>query len=240
MRRQFFAWTWLVLSLVLTIYGAYSLIYNSVHGKEAPLLAVIFVIAGGILLVLFLILNIVSYFQNKKKVVTSNDVKVEEKVEEAVQEVTTEDKPVSEKKPETPRNSSRGEVTYTRSRSSTRDFDGGSGYVKLVGYGPVLRVNDAEILDMRSNTYYRIEGNLVKQSGCGPVYEISGNKIKLAFGGYLYEISGGNVNKIYGGFYASMSGGYLQTHDLKEKYEIPTDLNLKQKLAIVALLFGTY
>ena len=47
-------------------------------------------------------------------------------------------------------------------------------------------------------------------------------------------------NKVYGGFYASISGNYLQTHDLKEKYEIPGSLNRQQKLVVVALLFGSY
>ena len=93
---------------------------------------------------------------------------------------------------------------------------------------------------MRSNTYYVIEGNMVKMRGQGPIYEISGSRIRDAFGGYLYEISGSSVNKTFGGFFASIESGYLQTHDLKVKYEIPSSLNMKQKLAIVALLFGSY
>ncbi|MBO4541521.1 MAG: hypothetical protein J5736_06060 [Bacilli bacterium] len=119
-------------------------------------------------------------------------------------------------------------------------FLGGSAYINKVGYGPVLRVEEEEILDMRSNAYYRIEGKQVKRLGSGPVYEISGNRIRLAFGGYLYEISGETVNKVFGGYFASFSGGYLQTFDLKEKYEISGSLSLQQKLAVVALLFGTY
>ncbi len=91
---------------------------------------------------------------------------------------------------------------------------------------------------MRSNTYYRIEGNMVNRSGSGPVYEISGNRIREAFGSYLFELSGSNLNKIYGGFYASISGGLLKVYDLSEQYEIPTSLNRKQILVIAALLFG--
>lgn len=108
---------------------------------------------------------------------------------------------------------------------------------KKVGYGPVLRVEEDEILDMRSNTYYRTDGNIVKRSSSGPVYEISGNRIRSAFGSYLFEISGGSVYKTFGGFYASISGGYLQTYDLSEKYEISGSLSIKQQLAVVALLF---
>ena len=76
--------------------------------------------------------------------------------------------------------------------------------------------------------------------GGGPVFEINGNSIKLAFGGYLYEISGSNINKVYGGFYASISGIYIQTFDLKQKYEMTDSFNKKQMLAIAALIFGTY
>ena len=91
---------------------------------------------------------------------------------------------------------------------------------------------------MRSNTYYRIQGNTVNQDGGGPVFEISGNSIRSAFGGYLYEISGNNINKIFGGFYASISGNYITLFDSSEKYEITDRLNQKQLLAITALLFA--
>ena len=110
--------------------------------------------------------------------------------------------------------------------------------MRQVGYGPVLRINEGEILDMRSNTYYRIEGNFVYQNGRGVLYEISGNRIRDAFGGYLFEISGSNANKVFGGYHASFGGGYLKTHDQKEKFEVPSDLTMGQKLVAVALLFS--
>ena len=90
---------------------------------------------------------------------------------------------------------------------------------------------------MRSNTYYRIDDNYVKQMGYGPVFEIVGNRIKLAYGGYLFELSGSNINKVYGGFYASISGSFLKKHDLSQNYEIPTSLNKTQLLVVAALLF---
>ena len=93
---------------------------------------------------------------------------------------------------------------------------------------------------MRNNVYYRIEDNMVKQEGSGPVFEIRGNQIKNAFGGFLYELSGGNINKIYGGFYASISGNYITLFDLSVKYELTGQLSKKQTLAVVALLFGKY
>ena len=236
MRRQYFAWTYLVLAIVLTAYGGYSIIYNTNHQKDIPVLGIVFFVIGLAMLVLFLILLIISVFQ-KKKAPVMDTIKEPEKIEEKVEEVIIEKKEeepvlVEEPLPKTYQK----DVTYQSNRTVSRSY-GGSAYIKKVGYGPVLRVEEDEILDMRSNTYYRIDGNIVKRSGSGPVYEISGNRIRSAFGSYLFEISGGSVYKTFGGFYASISGGYLQAHDLAEKYEISGSLSLKQQLAVVALLF---
>ena len=237
MRRQHFAWTYLVTAIVLTIYGAFNLIYNHVKGKEMSILGLVFLIVGASLLVVYFVLLLISLSQ-KKKIVTEE--KPVEKEPEPVIETKKEITPTKVEKPATPvRSSPKKEVIYT-SRSSSSRFNDDTIYVRKVGYGPVLRVTGPEILDMRTNTYYRIEGHLVKQVGSGPIFEISGSRIRHAFGGYLYEISGDNVNKTYGGFYASFTGNYLQTYDLKEKYEIDGRLVLAQKLAIVALLFGAY
>ena len=237
MRRQYFYWIYLVTAMVLAIYGGYSIIYNVTHEKAVPILGIVFLAVGGLMLLGYLILVIISLFQKLKKPAKEQAApkKVEEKIEEPQ---------IEEKKPAKTASFNRNyssEVSYESSRSSgSRAFVGGSGYVKLVGHGPVLRIEEEEILDMRSNTYYVIEGNMVKMRGQGPIYEISGSRIRDAFGGYLYEISGSSVNKTFGGFFASIESGYLQTHDLKVKYEIPSSLNIKQKLAIVALLFGSY
>ena len=48
------------------------------------------------------------------------------------------------------------------------------------------------------------------------------------------------VALISGGYFASITSGYIPKYDSSEKYEIEDGLSLKQKLAIVALLFGTY
>ena len=246
MRRQYFRWTYLVVALVLTIYGGYSVIYYLSKQKNVPILGLVFLIVGGTLLVIYFILLIISLIQNKKNPPQEEIVETnapEEAEEEKVEDPVVEETPASEevekpviKETYTPRSDSE----YRPPRRTSRSYSGDTVYIRKVGYGPVLRVTDSEILDMRSNTYYRIEGNMVNRSGSGPVFEISGNRIREAFGGYLYEISGNSVNKIYGGFYASIDGGYLQTHDLSEKYEISGQLNLAQKLAVVALLFGGY
>lgn len=236
MRKQYFKWSWFVLGLVLSVYGAFSLIYNSTHNKDFSVLGLVFLIVGLILLISYFVLLTISIMQTKdSKNIKETKIEHFEPVYEKIEEPKIEEKPVINKS-----------VNYThvdrpaKTTRTTREFDGGSGYVKKIGEGPILRISNKEILDMRSNTYYRIEDNYVKQMGYGPVFEISGNRIRSAFGGYLYEISGDSVNKIYGGYFASFSGNYLTTLDLREKYEVPGRLNLKQQLAVVALLFGSY
>lgn len=239
MRRIHFYWTYLTLGIVLSLYGGYSLIYHAAHNHELTILGLVFFIFGSVMLLLYLVLYLMDYFHKKKnppqeQVIETTVEEVKPEVIEEIKEEPKEEKPAPQFKKDYSK-----EVVYERSRPS-RSFDGDSGYVKLVGYGPVLRVDDERIYDMRNNIYYRIEGNIVKMEGSGPVFELSRNRIRAAFGNYLYEISGNNVNKIFGGYYASFSGGYLTTYDLKEKYEVPSMMNMAQKLAVVALLFGTY
>lgn len=240
MRRQYFYWTYLVTALVISVYGGYIVFYNLNNKKDVPVLGLVFFIAGIVLLLIYLILFIVSFTQKKNRPINNEVVEVKEKEEEIKPEIKEEPKPEVKEEPK-PRvaSSPRRDIEYRSVRKISRPV-GGSAYIKRVGYGPVLRVEEEEILDMRTNSYYRIEGNMVKRSGGGPVFEISGNSIRAAFGSYLYEISGNNINKTYGGYFASISGGYIQTYDLQEKYEISGQLSLRQQLAVVALLFGTY
>ena len=232
MRRQYFYWTYLVLAIVLTVYGGYNLAYHFNHNNKLSVLSLVFLIAGTVMLITYLVLYLLSL---KKKHENTQETA-------PIIDVQPEPEPVEEPKPQTvaapkptPRKS---DVTYERG-SSPIHYDTDA-YVKHVGHGPVLRVTGNRILDMRSNTYYRIEGNFVNQEGYGQAYEISGNKIRPAFGGYLYEISGSNINKVFGGFYASISGNYITLFDLSEKYEITDSLNKKQLLVVAALLFGNY
>ena len=234
MRKQYFKWSWFVLGLVLSVYGVFSLIYNSTHNKDFSVLGLIFLIVGLVLLISYFVLLIISVIQTKdsKNIKETKIEHFEPVVSEKIEEPKKEEKPVINKS-----------VNYThvdrptKSIRTTREFDGGSGYVKKIGEGPILRISNKEILDMRSNIYYRIEDNYVKQMGYGPVFEIVGNRIKLAYGGYLFELSGSNINKVYGGFYASISGSFLKTLDLRQNYEIPTSLNKTQLLVVAALLF---
>ena len=252
MRKQHFEWSFVVLGLVLTIYGAYALIYNYANDKDIPGLGIAFLIVGVALLLLYLGLLLVSWLQRKNRLIeqeepveepVNEEISNKEEVEEPIEEEPIEEEMTEEVAEEDDSSDEeyvpRERVSYQRSRS-IYDSDGGSGYVKKVGYGSVLRIDNNRILDMRTNTYYSIEGNIVNEQGGGPVFEISGNRIKLAFGSYLYEISGNNVNKVFGGFYASFNGNYLQTNDLEHVYEISCSLSSKQRLAVVALLFGCY
>ena len=243
MRRQYFYWMYLVIAILLTVYGGYLLIYHIDHGNGVKVLFIVMLSIGILMFILYGALYIYDYKKNKNK-------KIEEPVKEEIIEVKPEpvkeevkEEPVQEKEVQhvSKKSDFRDDTEYVRTRVSyaSRGYDA-SGYVKLVGSGPVLRVDGNRIYDMRNGDYYRIEGNVVKIEGSGPVFEINGNRIRNAFGGYLYEISGSNINKVYGGYYASISGNYITTYDLKYKYEITDSFAKGQLLAIVAILFGNY
>ena len=238
MRRQYFTWSWFVLAVVLTAYGAFSLIYNHVHGKDISILGLAFLAGGVILFAVYFVLFFLDFRRKKdagakEKMPEDRPAEIEDKPDESVQKKETE-----ETIPEPAEKAKRTYAAPSGRTGGPSRRESGSGYVRQVGYGPVLRINEDEVLDMRCNTYYRIEGNFVYQNGRGVLYEISGNRIRDAFGSYLFEISGSNVNKVFGGYYASFGGGYLQTHDQKEKFEVPSDLTMSQKLVVVALLLS--
>ena len=244
MRKQYFYWMTAVFGIFGTVYGGYLLIYHFNHGNGLNVLALVLLILGVVALSFYIILYI-SVAMAKKKAEDNKviDVKLEEKKEEVVEtpkEEVKEEKPV-EKKPQTKKD----DVVYEAPRerreyTSSSSYSYSTVYVKQVGYEPVLRVTGPQIVDMRNNTYYRLENNMVMQDGYGPVFEIRGNQIRSAFGGYLYELSGSNINKVFGGFYASISGNYITLFDLSQKYEMSDSLSKKQILAVAALLFGQY
>lgn len=236
MRKQRLYWSISVFGIIGTIYGAYLLFYHLNHNNKFSAGALVLLIFGLLALAASLILFL-SYYIIEKKNKDIQTPPVEEKViqEEKIEPVIEkkEEVKVAIKKEDYVPKTQRTKVSYSSYSVSTV-------YVKQVGYGPLLRVDGNRILDMRTNTYYRIEDNLVKQEGYGPVFEIRGNQIKNAFGGYLYELSGSNINKVFGGFYASISGNYITLYDLSVKYELTDSLSKKQILAISALLFGNY
>ena len=238
-RRQYLDWVIMVIGIIGTAYGAYLLVWHYNHKNVLFVPALVMLIIGIIALAFIIVLETSKYLAHKKRQdnviptqveeVKEEEEKVEEKVEEPVKE---EPKPKVERK----------QTEYVeRSSLSSYSYSAPSTiYVKLVGYGPLLRVEGNRIQDMRDNTYYRIENNMVNQEGYGPRFEIRGNQIRDVFGGYLYEISGSNINKVYGGFYASISGNYITLFDSSKKFEMTDSLSKKQLLAVAALLFGKY
>ena len=244
MRRQHFPWIYIVMMIVLAMYGTFSLIYSITHDRNVPVLTIIFLSTSGLMAVTLIVLAIVSVVRNKKVVVDqpgTTIVEEEPNEESEPEEKQEEEKPVQQVKKPAPRYD-QGYRPNTRSddlRTVTYNR-GGSFYVNRVGSGLVLRINGNRIYDMRTNTYYVIEGNQVKEEGSGPVYEINGTRIRYAFGSYLYELSGSNINKVFGGYFASVSGNYLTRYDAGEKYDLGGQLSKDQLLTVVVLLFGTY
>ena len=237
-RKQYLPWLIMVIGVIGTAYGTHLLIYHFNKGNGLNVLALALLILGIVCLA-FTILLLVSIHLSQKKKKNS----VEEPNKEDEPQVVEEQPKVEEEKPAPKIERKREETTYVpkekRNYNSSSSYASTS-YVKLVGYGPLLRIEGNRIIDMRSNTYYRIENNIVNQDGYGIRYEINGNQIRDAFGGYLYEISGSNINKVFGGFYASISGNYLTLFDLSKKYEMTDSLSKKQLLVVAALLFGNY
>lgn len=245
MRRMHFGWIIGVLGIFGTVYGTYLLIYHSNRGNGLNSTALILLIVGIVALFAFIVISVGSLYARRKNKANSYNDSGEENITVVVEnsQESVENSTISEIE-ETKQTSIKKEYDYEHKNEkvyapSTSSYSS-TVYVKQVGYGPLLRINGDRILDMLTNTYYRIEGNLVKQEGYGPVLEIRGNQIKEAFGNYLYEISGNNINKVFGGFYASVSGNYITTYDLSLKYEMTDSLSKRQILVVAAMLFGKY
>lgn len=265
MRKQYLPWMIGVFGVVGTVYGTYSLIYNYNHGRDLAVLGLVLLLLGAPALLFSLAWSLSVYLAKKKKeknASPSSEMREEKKEPRDVETpkveepkptpVVTEPEPtpvvtepesesVSEPEPETEEEDEPEDGPVSRmSYRYSPGYSASAVYVKLVGYGPLLRIEGSRILDMRNSTYYRIEDNTVMQEGYGIRYEIRGNQIRDAFGGYLYEYSGGNINKVFGGFYASVSGSYITLFDLSQKYEMTDSLSQKQILVTAALLFGKY
>ncbi|MBE6135318.1 MAG: hypothetical protein E7179_04880 [Erysipelotrichaceae bacterium] len=243
MRRYYLPWTIMVIGTIGLAYGAHLLFYHSSKGEGLYIPGLLLLIFGILFLIPSIAANIYYVVKRRKEFAASIDEKQKEieAKEEKAEEPAPAIKP-KEEKVEMVQHRREERPTYTPRREieapSRPTYS--TSYVKKVGYGPVLRVCGPQIVDMRSNTYYRIEGNIVKEDGGGPRFEIRDNQIRDIYGSYLYEINGSNINKVYGGFYASISGSYITLYDLSEKYEMTDDLSKKQILAVAALLFGRY
>lgn len=240
MRRQSFAWTYVVVSVLCIMYGTYFAIRKYNENYTHFVVALIVAIFGGVMSLTFIILYLISANKKVKEIKKNSVILPKEETvvdEEEVKEEKEEEKPAQKKVESAPIKEYR-EAPAPKLKERSEPLP--SGYVKLVGYGPILELHGNRIRDMRSNTYYRIEHNYVYIEGSGMVYEIRGNKIKNAFGGFLYEINGDSISKTFGGYFASRSGSYITKNDLSEKYELTNDFRTSQLLAIIVLIFGTY
>lgn len=238
-RKQYMPWLIMVLGIVGTAYGIHLLIYHFNKGNGLNVLALLLLILGMVCLIFTILLLGSIYLAQKKK--KNEDIIIDEPVEEK-EEVVEPKKEEAKPAPKVEKkNIETGYVPQEkRTCGSSSNSYVSTCYIKQVGYGPLLRVEGNRILDMRNNTYYRIENNIVNQDGYGIRYEINGNQIRDAFGGYLYEISGSNINKVFGGFYASISGNYITLYDSSRKYEMTESLSKKQLLVVAVLLFSNY
>ena len=246
MRRQHFEWTFLVVSLLLMIYGGFFIFYKfNDEDKKIFISAIIAFSIGAILFITYIVLLVISNIQKSKKQLTI--VKEEPKVieEEKIEEVK-EEKPAPKQEPVKEEKPVKGpSKSYSSSRSETISRNNSyyasnsyTTYVRKMGYGLVLEVNENIIRDMRSNTYYRIEGNRIYLNGSGLIYQIEDNRIRNLSGRYIFEISGNQIRKIYGGYFADISGNYITKYDLSEKYEMDSRLDNRTLLFISVLLFG--
>lgn len=236
MRRLYWPWMVFVFGIIGTAYGTSYLTRCSIEGKSIKLYGILLFVLGIISLLFSITVEIARYISNKKH--KAQTIKEEAKSEETPKE---EAKQIIKEKPQEVKVIKRDYEYTPRERSAKESYSAPDvdGYIKLIGYGPLVRIHGNQILDMRNNTYYHIEGNMVNQDGYGPRFEIRNNQIRDVYGGYLYEISGNNINKVFGGFYASISGNYITLFDGSQKYEMTDSFTKKQILAIAALLFGS-
>ena len=228
MRRQRAEWTFVVISILCIMYGAFFAIKKYNEDKTFFIVSLVICLVGVVMFITYFTLYLISF--KRKKATKKENVVVEETQIEA-------EKQEEPQKVVPPKRDYEYVSSHSTRRSSIYDDNYSSGYVKLVGHEPVLEISGNRIRDMRSNTYYRIQDNYVYQDGSGVIYEISGSKIRSISGGYLYEMSGSSINKTYGGFFASISGNYITKYDSSIKYETTCSLNTKQLLVIAALLF---
>ena len=153
-----------VFGIVATVYGGYTLIYHFNHSNKLSVYSLVLLILGSISLLLFLSIYIPSYFARKKKkeepLPPTENNSVEEEVEKTLVE---EEKPTPSINPEPKIEYEEPSPRPQRERVSSSSSYVSTVYVKQVGYGPLLRIEGNRIIDMRTNTYYRIENNMVNQ-----------------------------------------------------------------------------
>lgn len=240
MRRQSLPWVYMVSAILLSVYGLFFVVREHDKNQKVFISAIVALSIGLSMLLLYMILYFV--FKHKKVKTVDTKIEVKEKIKEPLVEIKVEPQAkVQVERKEEPKvksikvnRSSTNRSTLSRGYSS--DFSE-SGYVKLVGHGPILEVRGNVIRDMRNNTYYTIEANAVSEQGRGYIYRLERNRIITMSGTPLYEMYGGNINKVFGGFFASVSGNYITKYDLSTKLELTNTFSSRVILLIAALVF---
>lgn len=232
MRKQRFAWTYMVIAILLSVYGLFFVIREANKNMKVFIPALIALIIGGAMLLVYFILYLVSAKKHREIKV------VEPKVEETKQEKVEEPTPVKDVKIQVYNAKPTKRAVYVNNSRYDSDYSYSSGYVSLVGRGPIIEVRGKNIRDMRDNCYYRIDSNNVYLEGSGIGYIIEGNRIKTVNGDLLYEICGSNINKVFGGHFASISGNFIKKHDLSIELELSSSFPNDVILLITLLVFG--
>ena len=232
MRRQRFAWTYMVIAILLSVYGLFFVIREANKNLKLFVPALIALIIGGVMLLVYLILYLVSAKKHKEIKV------VETKVEDIKQEKVEEPTPVKKVNNQVYNAKPTSRVAYVNNSRYDSDYSYSSGYVSLLGRGPIIEVRGKNIRDMRDNRYYRIDSNRVYLEGSGVGYIIEGSRIKTINGDLLYEISGSNINKVFGGYFASISGNFIKKYDMSIELELSGTFSKDVILLIAVLVFG--
>ena len=241
MRRQRFLWQVSVIAILLITYGGFFVFYQ--YGKnQAIWISSIVALSIGIVL---LVVIFVAFYRKMKKTVKKETLIVpeEKKAETEEKQPEVKEKPAEvqeekQVKPVTPRRQAKPRSYYETSSQPRSYYDSENGYVKEIGHGPILEINGHIVRDMRTNTFYRLEGNNIYVEGGGLAYVIYGDRIQSIRGHLLYEKSGNSINKVFGGFFASISGNYITQYDSSRKFEITAQFSSKMILLITVLAFG--
>lgn len=175
MRKYYLSWSILVIGIIGAAYGSHLLFYHVSKGEGLFVPGLILLLFGIVFLIPSIAANIYYVVKHRKQFTASIDEKQKELKgeEEKAEEPTPVIKP-KEEKVEMVQHRREERPTYTPRREIEKEAPSrptySTSYVKKVGYGPVLRVCGPQIVDMRNNTYYRIEGETSsKKTAVDPV-----------------------------------------------------------------------
>ncbi len=160
-RKQYIDWLATVFGIVGVSYGGFMLLWHHNRGNGTNPLALTLLILGLVSLAFGLAMLLSRHIAAKKR---KTDVALppkEEVKEEAPDQEDESEEAIDDEEPGPEPKSYRERPDRSRPRPSGGYSSFSTAYVRLAGYGPLLRFDGTRVLDMRSNTYYRIEGDYV-------------------------------------------------------------------------------